>query len=82
MEVHIKMQSPNNDPQLTPQQQYMVDQVIASSAIEDMYPDEECIASLKRVAAGQITVEEAIAQHKRGNKQWATKRTATQTATY
>lgn len=46
--------------QLTPKQQYMIDQVTATMRIEDMEPSEDCIENLKKVAAGEKTIEQVI----------------------
>ena len=46
--------------QLTPKQQYMIDQVTATMKIEDMEPSEDCIENLKKVAAGEKTIKQVI----------------------
>lgn len=45
---------------LTPEQQYMVDQTVATMRISGMEPPEELIEDLRRIAAGEKTVEESI----------------------
>lgn len=45
---------------LTPKQQYMVDQTVATMRISGMEPPEELIEDLRRIAAGEKTVEESI----------------------
>lgn len=45
---------------LTPEQQYMVDQTVATMRISGMEPPEELIEDLRRIAAGEKTVEEYI----------------------
>lgn len=45
---------------LTPKQQYMVDQVIATMRIEDMEPSKECIDGMKKIISGEKTIEESI----------------------
>lgn len=46
--------------ELTPKQQYMVDQTVATMRISGMEPPEDCIEELRRIAAGEKTVEESI----------------------
>ncbi len=46
--------------ELTPEQQYMVDQTVATMRISGMEPPEELIEELRRIAAGEKTVEESI----------------------
>lgn len=45
---------------LTPEQQYMVDQMVATMRISGMEPPEELIEDLRRIVAGEKTVEEYI----------------------
>lgn len=45
---------------LTPEQQYMVDQTVATMRISGMEPPEELIEDLRRIVAGEKTVEEYI----------------------
>lgn len=45
---------------LTPEQQYIVDQTVATMRISGMEPPEELIEELRRIAAGEKTVEESI----------------------
>ncbi len=45
---------------LTPEQQHMVDQTIATLRIEDMEPSEDCIEELGKIASGEKTVEQSI----------------------
>lgn len=46
--------------ELTPEQQYTVDQTVATMRISGMEPPEELIEDLKRITAGEKTVEEYI----------------------
>jgi len=48
------------DIKLTPSQQHMVDQTVATLRIEGMEPSEDDIEAFKIVAAGKKTVDEAI----------------------
>lgn len=50
------------DPTLTPEQQYMVKQVVATTEIEDLHPSEEHIRRLGDLATGRKSVEEVIAE--------------------
>ncbi len=45
---------------LTPEQQRMVDQTVATLRIEDMEPSEDCIEELGKIASGKKTVEQSI----------------------
>ncbi len=45
---------------LTPEQQHMVDQTVATLRIEDMEPSEDCIKELGKIASGEKTVEQSI----------------------
>ena len=45
---------------LTPLQQYQIQQVSATLAIEGMYMSEEDKKELEAIAGGEITVEESI----------------------
>lgn len=54
-----------SDKKLTLEQQYMIDQVAATMAIENMPLSKENIETLQKIVTGEITIEESIAATKR-----------------
>lgn len=51
---------------LTPEQQHMVDQTVATLRIENMEPSEDDIKAFKAVASGKKTVDEAVNEYLKG----------------
>ncbi len=45
---------------LTPEQRYMVNQIVATLRISGMEPSGDCIEELERIASGEKTVEQSI----------------------
>lgn len=52
-------------PELTPQQQYDIDQIAATMAIEDMPLDEKTYNYLAQLAAGEKTIDQIINEIKK-----------------
>ncbi len=50
----------NKQTRLTPEQQRMVDQTVATLRISGMEPPDDCIEELERIASGEKTVEQSI----------------------
>lgn len=51
---------------LTPEQQRMVDQTVATLRIEDMEPSKDDIEAFEAVASGKKTVGEAVSEYLKG----------------
>lgn len=45
---------------LTPEQRYMIDQVVANQRLEGYVVSQQCIHELEDMATGRTTVEESI----------------------
>lgn len=52
-------------PELTPQQQYDIDQIAATMAIEDMPLDEKTYNYLAQLVAGEKTIDQIINEIKK-----------------
>ena len=53
---------PVRDKDFMQEQQYMIDQVAATMAIEDMKLTRRCLENLRAMASGERTEEEVIAE--------------------
>lgn len=50
----------NENTALTPEQRYMIDQVVANQRLEGYEVSQQCMRELEDIASGRTTIEESI----------------------